>query len=141
MLSLIYVSRPLVDGPQRATALDDSQMVSIARNSTLDITGLLISTPQYFAQLLEGPLRSIDTVMASILVDPRHHDVRIVRRSQLTARRYPQWRMARFEGENFGEASITPLLAAAHAQDDPDAARRLDRLIEAMALKRAVTLM
>ncbi|WP_275229759.1 BLUF domain-containing protein [Novosphingobium album (ex Liu et al. 2023)] len=134
---MIYVSRPLIENEDRARVFDDIQAVSIARNSMLEITGLLIATPRFFAQLLEGPARGVDTVMASILADPRHHEVRVVRRSEAAVRRYPLWRMARFDGENFGIEGITPLLAAAHARDDPEAGRRLDRLMAAIAFSRA----
>lgn len=133
MLSLVYISKSLIGKDQHSDALDDIQAIAIARNSSLDITGLLIATPQYFAQLLEGPAPEVDTVMASILADPRHHEVRIVRRSEVAAARYPLWRMARFEGENFGKVSITPLLAAAHRQVDAAANLKLDRLIAQMA--------
>lgn len=136
MISLIYVSRTRVHDDQRAQVLDDILLASIARNSTLDITGLLISTIHHFAQLLEGPDVGVDGVMASILADPRHHEVRVICRSDVAERRYPLWQMARFEGRNFGNACIAPLLAEAHAQDDPQASRRLERLIEAIALDR-----
>ena len=134
MLSLVYVSCPSVEPDVRSEALDDIQAVSIARNTELEITGLLITTSDYFAQLLEGPAPGVDAVMARIVADPRHYDIRIIRRSELAARRHPQWRMARFDGERFGGAGVNALLAACHADDDPIANARLDRLIESIAL-------
>lgn len=134
MLSLIYVSRPLVDPGARAKALDDIQAVSIARNTDLDITGLLISTSDYFAQILEGPESGVDAVMARIAVDPRHHEVRIIRRSPVSGRRFPHWRMARFDGESFGAFRVNPLLADCHMRGDADAIARFDRLVGLMAV-------
>jgi len=134
MLSLVYISRLSVEPGDRSGVLDDIQAVSIARNTQLDITGLLISTTDFFAQLLEGPVPGVEAVMASILADPRHHDVHIIQRSEVDARRYPQWRMARFDGERFGSVGANPLLAACHAGHEPDSSARLDRLIDAIAL-------
>lgn len=133
MISLIYVSRPLIDYEQRNTILDDIQAVSVAYNSTHDITGALISTTDYFIQLLEGPASSIDEVMARILADPRHNEVRIVRRCEVEARLLPTWRMARFDGESFGKMAIAPLAAAAHDQHDPETGRKLEQMIAALA--------
>jgi hypothetical protein len=139
MLCLTYVSRPLIALADRAQLLADIQAVSAARNSMLDITGLLIASPEFFAQVLEGPIDDVEAVMASILADPRHHDIRIVGRSDVATRRFPRWRMAVFDSANFGSGSISPLLAAAHAQDAPHAVSRLDRLIEAIALNGATS--
>lgn len=132
MLSLIYVSRPLIQPTDREQYLADIQAVSIARNSTLDITGLLIASPEFFAQVLEGPEEDVAAVMASIFADPRHADLRVVKRSESSTRRFPRWRMACFDSADFSSTAITPLLAAVHAQDDPEALRRLDRLIDAI---------
>jgi len=133
-LSLVYISCLSVEPGDRSGVLDDIQAVSIARNTQLDITGLLISTTDFFAQLLEGPGPGVEAVMASILADPRHHDVRIIRRSEVDAPRFPQWRMARFDGEAFGLVGANPLLAACHAGQEPNSSARLDRLIDAIAL-------
>lgn len=137
MLSVIYVSRPLIEPADRQQCLTDIQTVSIARNSTLDITGLLIASPEFFAQVLEGPAEDVAAVMASISADPRHSDLRVVRRSESPTRRFPRWRMACFDSADFGNTAITPVLAAAHAQEDPDALRRLDRLIDAITRQSA----
>lgn len=134
MLSLTYASRPLIQPFDRERQLADIQAVSIARNSRLEITGLLIASPDFFVQVLEGPAAAVDLVMASILADPRHRDLRVVRRSEAAERRLPRWSMACFDSASFGNDAITPLLTAVHAQRDPDAMRRLDRLIEALAL-------
>jgi hypothetical protein len=103
------------------------------RNSRLDITGLLIACSGYYAQLLEGPSAAVQDVMKSILADNRHHDLRIIDRAKSRFRRYPLWSMTRFDGETFDNESVTPILAAAHEQQDPQAARKLDRLITLMA--------
>ncbi|MCB2013455.1 MAG: BLUF domain-containing protein [Sphingobium sp.] len=130
MLSLLYISRVAVAPALWETALIDIQTVSTARNGGLDITGLLVATPEWFAQLLEGPAENIDLVMISILADPRHRDVRIVRREAKTARRCPLWRLAKFEHGMFESTYVRPALACAHDGTESEPLRQLDRLIE-----------
>ena len=136
MLSLVYTSRALIEAAARARVLDDLRACSIARNSALDITGILIATPWHFAELLEGPNCNIEAVMASILADPRHCDVRIARRSGAERILFPTWQIARFDGEDTGAGSVGQLLAAVHQEDDGANLRKLDRLFQAIALDR-----
>lgn len=133
MFSLTYISQASIDPRDRATALDDIMTVAVARNTMLDITGLLIISPGHFAQILEGPMLAVETVMASIKADPRHTALRIVRQSSIEKTCFPHWRMARLDSDNFGATTIAPLLMAAHAEGDPKAVDRLDRLIELVA--------
>lgn len=133
MRSVIYVSRPRIEPTDRAQILDDLQAVSIARNSSLDITGILIATSGFFAEHLEGPADSVDAVMASIVADPRHHDLRIVQQKDIAASRFYNWRMLRFEEARAGESGIADVIAAAYNRGDPPAVRRLERLIDALA--------
>ncbi|MCL6251238.1 BLUF domain-containing protein [Altererythrobacter sp. KTW20L] len=130
MLTISYVSRPSIPSLRRTRVLDDIRAVSIARNSQLGITGLLIVTAMYFAQVLEGPEDAVDDVMKSILADPRHHEIVVVRRDIANRRRFPLWRMARFEHETFADASLSPLLAELHTKRGGAALRRFDRLLD-----------
>jgi hypothetical protein len=134
MISLIYISQSLIERPDRTEVLDQIEAASIARNSMLDLTGLLIASPNHFAQLLEGPILSVWAVMSSIMADPRHTDVRIVRDARVGKPCCPNWRMARFDSEAFGNAWISPLLLAAHQGEDTDALRRVEQVIEAVAM-------
>ncbi|PEQ13801.1 hypothetical protein B2G71_05680 [Novosphingobium sp. PC22D] len=137
MLSLLYTSRPLVDDADRAAFLDDLQAASIARNSALDITGILITTPEHFAELIEGPDSNLGMVMVSILSEPRHRDVRILRKAVVTARLCSTWRMARFEGAGYGGGDVGRLIAAAHKGEDTAILGRLERLFKAIAFSHA----
>lgn len=130
MLSLLYVSRCAVPASLWSSALADIQSVSVANNSALNITGLLIATPDWFAQLLEGPPENVDRVMMSILADPRHYDVRIVRREMIAKRRGPTWRLVRFDRGAFETNHVAPALESAHANKGGAPLRSLDRLID-----------
>lgn len=134
VLSLLYVSLTAVPIAQWEATLSDIQTISTARNAPLDITGLLIATPDCFAQLLEGPSENVDLVMTSILADQRHHDVRIVRRVIADRRRCPLWRLARFDQGTFEATYIRPALERAHRGTGTEALVPLDRLIDQILL-------
>jgi hypothetical protein len=129
MISILYISDARIEAGDRDRILEDIRTASIARNSMLDITGVLIAAPHHFAQLIEGPILSVSTVMASITADPRHTGLRVIRNSTTLGRSSVTWRMARFDSEAIGATCVTPLMIAAQAGDDADAIDRLDRLI------------
>ena len=133
MMSLIYVSRCLIDPADRTPVLEDILVVSLARNTTLGITGLLIVAPGHFAQLIEGPEPAIAAVMSSITVDPRHAGCRVVCQTTISQASRPHWRIVRYDSAGFGTAAIDPLLMAAHAGTDVNAVTSLEWLIGAVA--------
>lgn len=133
MLSLTYVSRPTDWTKSREETLEEIRAVSTARNTELNITGLLIATFAYFAHVLEGPESSINMVMASIMADPRHSHIVVLDRTSIALRRFPFWRLAQFERETFADQAVTPLLATLHAGDDDKAFGRFTHLTDAVA--------
>lgn len=133
MISLVYVSQSRIDPADRARSMNDILTISLARNTMLGITGLLIASPDHFAQLMEGPACSVAAVMSSIMADSRHTACRIIRQPRITKTICPHWRIARFDFDNFGTDVIDPLLMAALAGTDTQAIHRLERLIETVA--------
>ncbi len=133
MISNVYVSQSLINAADRNRMMDDIMTVSIARNTMLGITGLLIASPDHFVQLLEGSVLGVEEVMHRIGADPRHTACRIIRQSSINAASCRHFRMARFDYDNFGTAVIDPLLMAVHTGMDANAIRRLECLIEAVA--------
>jgi hypothetical protein len=133
MLSITYVSRQTPWTESRREILENIQTASIARNSELNITGLLIATRSHFAQVLEGPTGAVDQVMASITIDPRHCEVVVLRREEIEIRRFASWQLAVFEREAFASISMRPLLAAVHEGTDEAAQGKFFRLIDDIA--------
>ncbi len=138
MITLNYISSVTVDKAAHADELQAIHSVSVSRNSALSITGLLIASPCYFAQILEGSDEHVDAVMASIERDGRHRDIVIVRRKAIKARRFKTWQMALYDSVTFGATTVDPLLAAVHSQKDPKAIQRFDRFVSAVAMDDAV---
>lgn len=108
--SLLYVSKSLLAQPEAETEVANIVTQSIARNATLDVTGALISTGVYFAQLLEGPRDAVEQLMLSINEDPRHMRVKIIRTAE-EPRRFAGWSMAYSGNASLIERHIGPLFS------------------------------
>lgn len=67
------------------------------RNGLDGITGLLYSQDAEFLQALEGPDDSIADLLASLKVDPRHRDLRILLDRQTEEREFGDWMMVHRE--------------------------------------------
>ena len=92
MLSLIYVSTSV-------KLLNDEELLDILKvsrenNSSRDVTGLLLYKGGNFMQVLEGPDEVVEAVYEMIKTDPRHKDVIVLAREQISNRQFPAWEMA-----------------------------------------------
>src|SRR5688572_26236881 len=96
--SLIYVSTRC-PGPDGApTDVRDIVTVSRARNAALGVTGALVATPAFFAQILEGPEAHLAELMASIRRDQRHRNIRLLDLGGRPRRDFADWSLA-YSGE------------------------------------------
>ena len=92
MLSLIYVSTSV-------KLLNDEELLDILKasrenNSSRDVTGLLLYKGGNFMQVLEGPDDVVEALYEMIKTDPRHKDVFVLSREQISNRQFPAWEMA-----------------------------------------------
>jgi len=87
---LIYVSRPLGYDPQQ---LADILTVARARNAAANVTGLLVSRWDLFAQLLEGPGQAVEEIFTRIRRDLRHVQVTLLRLEPAETRLFAGWDM------------------------------------------------
>lgn len=90
MQQLIYASRPF---GYDAAALAGILSISRVRNAQNDITGALICRSDIYLQLLEGPVGKVENTYARILKDDRHVEMRVLVRSQVSDRLFPEWAM------------------------------------------------
>lgn len=137
LASLLYASRVTIDPDQLALTLADIQTQSVARNTAHDITGLLIATPRYFAQLLEGPSSALDAVLFDILTDRHHADIQVLQRGTITARIGQSWRLIRFNPGSFEERHVTPVIERAHRDASDENADALMRLVHRLLVRSA----
>ena len=105
LYSLVYFSRSTVE-PGRVEAEIRSILDSARKqNSKRDVTGALLFSRGYFAQVLEGPLSSIQSTLEKIRSDSRHTDVSVLSCRPLESRNFASWSMAYAKAAGGGESS------------------------------------
>ena len=91
LVQLFYVSR--------ATSAYDEEAVkailAASRRNNLheDVTGCLLFSGRYFAQVLEGPSQVVFERVDRIRADARHVDFRLLAERPVTLREYGDWSM------------------------------------------------
>jgi Sensors of blue-light using FAD len=101
---LMYRSHSRIPQGQRDAALGEIFSAARSKNKSLDITGALLITDHYFAQILEGDETGVRSLFERIGQDERHEDVRLVKEGMVAGRTFPRWAMARVSSD--GSADI-----------------------------------
>ena len=114
MLRLIYTSKiaPGTDSQE----IDEIVCTARDYNSTVAITGLLMSNFEYFFQILEGPDLLVRMLYEKIRQDIRHVDINLIVEEKVDHRLFPDWSMGYLtlpleEPQNFNDdwTKLTPL--------------------------------
>jgi hypothetical protein len=92
VLQLLYISsasRPML-------RIDVEQILFTARryNDKSGVTGMLISSPSHFMQVLEGEEAVVRHTYERICEDPRHRAHVILRETEVAERQFGEWTMA-----------------------------------------------
>jgi hypothetical protein len=89
---LLYIST----ASRQMLRIDVEQILFTARrmNRANGVTGLLISSPARFMQVLEGEEAMVRATYARICADPRHHAHVILRETEVEERQFSEWSMA-----------------------------------------------
>jgi hypothetical protein len=127
--SLLYVSKTLLEYPEGKAELASIVAAANLRNAQLEITGALISTSSYFAQVLEGSQAAVEELMRSIDADPRHMRLKIIRTAE-EPRRFTGWSMAYSGYASFIDRNIAPLFSPIGEGDAQHLALRLISVME-----------
>lgn len=128
--SIAYISRSLLGG-NRADELAALVRKASARNASSGLTGALICSPRYFAQVIEGPSEALEETFERIQIDTRHSDVEVLYLTPIADRQFANWGMASagiLDEDNLIEEVLGKLDRAASVRE-PDAVGR-----DAMAL-------
>ena len=120
---LIYASRSRIGG--EAAALASILAAARANNAAAGITGVLLHTPDGFAQVLEGSLAAVGATFERIQNDPRHGEVAVLEAGPADARLFAGWTMAAVDG------TAAPDLACPVAADPAALLALLRRLLAA----------
>jgi hypothetical protein len=123
MIRVTYVSR-------EAPGLTSDKLLALVsqchrNNPDKGLTGMLLHGNGTFLQVLEGDDHVVDTLIGAIAADPRHIDMKIVRREPVTRRQFADWSMG-FERvtdeslkgvsglHDFGLLNFTPEFLSGH---------------------------
>jgi len=93
---LVYYSRNRIVGSAEQTSAAIAQILSASRrnNPRVGVTGALMFSTGYFAQVLEGPHDAIEDRFERIQQDERHNDVLLLCFEASATRRFENWSMA-----------------------------------------------
>jgi len=88
---LFYVSSATT--PVDSVGIQHVLQVARRNNRQLDVTGCLLYSGRYFAQVLEGRKEQVQPLARRIASDPRHRNVRILSENHRIDRQYGGWSM------------------------------------------------
>ena len=91
LIRIKYVSRFSRD--MSPAAIDALVEHAQAKNASLGVTGILVTTGGLFYQIIEGPEADTTSLFNTIAADPRHADVLVLSRESATSRIFPDWSM------------------------------------------------
>ncbi|WP_373491752.1 BLUF domain-containing protein [Parasphingorhabdus sp.] len=129
LYSLLYISRSTIAPSDAKEVVDQIIDTALDFNPSVGLTGALLFTGTYFAQVLEGDVAAIDELVEHISRDPRHDQMRIVDRSPLSKRRFADWSMAYFGPSNFVSRHVTRLLGDTSPAEQSRSAEWLTELM------------
>lgn len=99
------------------------------KNKRLGLTGALVSTDKYFAQVLEGTSAAIDESIASLRGHSGHDELVVVHSSTITRRKFPDWKMAYQGPSTFVSRHVTRLLKPSSKSEQQRVAEWLTELV------------
>ena len=92
---LIYVSRSTApDAKETARRVDGILAVARRHNAEAGLTGALVHSRRWFAQVLEGEREDVDRLFERIRNDPRHRNVQLLSMQPIRHRSFRSWSMA-----------------------------------------------
>jgi hypothetical protein len=93
MRQVIYRSKTTADSRRAADDIPGILHQAVARNGIEGITGLLYSEEDAFLQVIEGASDSIEDLLDSLHVDPRHCHLTILVDRAIEEREFGDWTM------------------------------------------------
>jgi len=128
LISLLYVSHCEIPADVETAVRQIVELAEIS-NRERDLTGALLFTGTYFAQVIEGRDEAVDGLFTRLEEDTRHNRLTVAQRSPLAERRFQGWGMAYFGPSLFVSRHVTRLLNDASTNNRE---RATDWLIELM---------
>jgi len=100
VIQLIYSSA--AKSPFSPEALRTLLVRARERNTTADVSGMLLHVDGAFLQVLEGIPQVVDALFTRITADARHTRVLMLLTQDIQARNFPDWSMGFFDASGRG---------------------------------------
>jgi hypothetical protein len=115
---LVYYSRNRIEGGPEALSEAITAILGASRrnNGRTDVTGALMFNAGCFAQVLEGPGATVETIFERIQQDDRHGDVSLLAFDPVEARAFATWSMG-FVGASVEDAARYGAVASESGYD------------------------
>ena len=126
---IAYVSRSTASNDE--AAVRDILATARRKNPAAGLSGALLFSEGYFAQVLEGPLEPLEETFELIQEDPRHDNVRVLFYRPVDARAFSDWSMA-FAGILDPETLSGALRSSFGASTEIDAPKAGQDLIDVL---------
>jgi hypothetical protein len=134
----LYVSRSNLEPAVAQDIVAQIVAVSRRRNQKAGITGGLIFTGRFFAQVLEGTPDALHRLLATIAADDRHEAMQLLYKKQIASRFFFDWSMAYNGPSRTVEGRIAPLVERdLSGLDQQLSTQALSMLMKEFALLRA----
>ncbi len=132
MYQLSYSSHSRIPRPDRPGELAAIFRHARSTNKAAEITGALLITDHYFAQVLEGPEHAVEDLYRRISADTRHENLTVLETSTVARRVFPGWSMAQVSTSGHADIPLHSRAGVIHprAHDhlDADQSQLLKRL-------------
>ncbi len=131
---LAYLSRSLLGKGGGDPDKELQQILLSARRNNAEqrVTGALLSTRPYFAQVLEGEEDKVKAIYQRICRDPRHERLTILSAGEIPERQFGRWAMAHIPGDDSIDETVSQLGCHLPQSADGNAARSLLALMGEM---------
>ena len=128
---IVYCSRNAIGRDVAGRDLDQILEAARRNNAQVGVTGALLYSKGFFAQVLEGPFEAVQQVFERIQIDHRHTDVVILTAENASDRNFADWDMAYAEPSDPVEvnATLARALAASNTVSGASVLRLLDSVV------------
>ena len=131
LFRLVYCSSNTVTNDQGDPAAEVADILTTSRVKARDgVTGALLYSDGWFAQVLEGELDAVQRTFERIQRDPRHGDVVVLEAKRVETRMFGLWDMALAEAADPSKAKS--LLSRALVEPDDDAGTTVAALLDGL---------
>ena len=106
---------------------------AIRKNVSLGVTGMLLTSNNYFLQLLEGQEDDVEQTIRRIMLDYRHDNVQVIHKTRTMTRVCPEWHMCA-PGLSLQKGALSDILHRANFSPDTISGAMAARMFEVVAL-------